>query len=54
VQYCSALGEGWSTAAGTITGTGGMVQWIDNGPPKTDSHPSTKPSRFYRIMASAP
>lgn len=26
------------------------VQWIDDGPPKTISHPSTNTSRFYRVL----
>lgn len=26
------------------------TQWIDNGPPKTSSHPSTDSSRFYRVI----
>ena len=32
-----------------VIGTGSRVQWIDNGPPKTDS-PPTNQTRFYRIL----
>jgi hypothetical protein len=37
------------TAFPAISGTGSTVQWIDNGPPKTDS-PPTSGSRFYRVL----
>jgi len=30
------------------------VQWIDAGPPKTVSHPSTVAGRFYRVMLHSP
>jgi hypothetical protein len=29
-----------------------QVQWIDNGPPKTVSHPSTVVQRYYRVFQS--
>ena len=32
-----------------IIGTGYDVQWIDNGPPKTEA-PPTQGSRFYRML----
>jgi hypothetical protein len=44
----------WKTALPKVEGTGNRVQWIDNGPPKTDSLPSTSPTRFYRIVVSEP
>jgi hypothetical protein len=34
-----------------VTGTGSRVQWIDNGPPKTDS-PPTNGARFYQVLQS--
>lgn len=37
------------TAFPYVTGTGSRLQWIDNGPPKTDS-PPTNGSRFYRVL----
>jgi hypothetical protein len=49
VQYIDDLGA-WKTATSVIVGTGGLVQWIDDGPPKTDSHPATRPSRMYRVI----
>jgi hypothetical protein len=33
----------------SVIGTGSRIQWIDNGPPKTDS-PPTNQTRFYRIL----
>jgi hypothetical protein len=33
-----------------IFGTGSRVQWIDNGPPKTDT-PPTNGQRFYRVQS---
>jgi hypothetical protein len=56
VQYAGDLGgsDGWKTALPAIMGTGGVVQWIDNGPPKTESPPSEVASRFYRVLLVAP
>jgi hypothetical protein len=56
VQYAEDAGGtgGWKTALPAITGTGGVVQWIDNGPPKTESAPSEVPSRFYRVLLVTP
>jgi alpha-tubulin suppressor-like RCC1 family protein len=52
VQYAAdATGAGgWKTAQPPIIGTGATVQWIDNGPPKTESAPNAVPSRFYRVL----
>jgi hypothetical protein len=33
-----------------IVAPGDRVQWIDNGPPKTISHPTTSGARFYRVQ----
>lgn len=39
------------TAQPSIVAPADRVQWIDNGPPKTVSHPSsTNSSRFYRVL----
>jgi hypothetical protein len=57
VQYASTpdeLAENSSqvkTALPVVKGTGGSVQWIDNGPPKTDS-PPINGARFYRVLQS--
>lgn len=51
IQYADALSPAvWKTAMPPITGTGSRVQWIDAGPPKTDSVPADRTSRFYRGM----
>jgi hypothetical protein len=49
IQYGERIGE-WKTASPPIIGTGSRLQWIDSGPPKTESHPKGKPGRFYRII----
>lgn len=51
IQYSSDLAS-WKTALPKIEGTGNRVQWIDNGSPKTESHPSAVASRFYRILTT--
>jgi hypothetical protein len=33
-----------------VPGTGSYVQWIDNGPPKTESIPNQSTARFYRVL----
>lgn len=40
----------WIRASGSATASGNRLQWIDSGPPKTESHPSTVPSRMYRLI----
>lgn len=52
VQW-SDTAEGLSTGKVVfpqILGTGSRVQWIDNGPPKTDT-PPTNHNRFYRVLS---
>jgi len=49
IQYSPDLTT-WKTALPAITGTGSSVQWIDNGPPKTDSLPGSVPARYYRVL----
>jgi hypothetical protein len=64
VEFSTRLGNEyfiqWSdTAEGLSTGkvifpplfgTGSRLQWIDNGPPKTDT-PPTNHNRFYRVLS---
>ncbi len=38
------------TAQPSIVAPANRVQWIDNGPPKTVSHPSNTSSRYYRVF----
>lgn len=47
--YYRSKGPWWLNCRGTIRAAGPRVQWIDNGPPKTGSHPRDSPSRLYRI-----
>ncbi len=49
VQYSDDLAL-WKTAFPPIVGNGGSVEWIDNGPPATDSSPVGLPGRWYRIL----
>jgi hypothetical protein len=49
VQYSGDMTD-WKTALPAVVGTGSRVQWIDNGPPKTESLPSSASSRFYRVI----
>jgi hypothetical protein len=48
IQYTSDF-EVWKTATPSILGTGSRMQWIDNGPPKTESSPANG-ARFYRVL----
>ncbi len=49
VQYSTDL-KNWKLAWPSLTGTGNRVQWIDNGPPRTDRVSPTQPHRFYRVV----
>jgi hypothetical protein len=40
----------WSVAQPSVPGTGYVVQWVDNGPPKTRSHPGAEAQRFYQVL----
>jgi hypothetical protein len=33
-----------------ITAPANRVQWIDAGPPKTDSNPAQQTARYYRVI----
>lgn len=48
VEY-SSDGTQWRSCGQQIRAAGNRVQWIDRGPPFTDSLPSAQASRFYRI-----
>jgi hypothetical protein len=52
IQYSDDGGVTWLTAIPSLTGTGGKLVWIDNGPPKTDADSATVAARSYRIIAS--
>ncbi len=49
VQYSSDMLT-WKTAQPSVMGTGAKAQWLDTGPPRTDSKPSRGATRFYRIV----
>lgn len=54
VQYADSAAdlqsnENVRTALPQVAGNGQLIQWIDNGPPKTDSLP-LEGSRFYRVL----
>lgn len=53
LQY-SEDGRVWKISPVSIMAAGTRVQLIDNGPPRTDAHPSTKAMRLYRVVAQAP
>ena len=45
----------WTRVVPSITAPANRLQWIDNGPPKTESHPTTVSSRYYRfVLISSP
>lgn len=57
VRYSDSLGDfsaqttndaAIRTASPAFRGNGRTVQWLDNGPPRTESAPST--NRFYRVL----
>ncbi|HWX22136.1 MAG TPA: ice-binding family protein [Candidatus Binatia bacterium] len=50
VQYSSDM-TNWLTADPIITAPANRVQWYDDGPPKTESAPTSTASRFYRVFA---
>ena len=52
VQYNSSVTatNGWKTSQPSVRGTGAFVQWVDTGPPRTESHPTNAPARFYRVL----
>ena len=49
VQY-SADAITWTVSPVRVRAAGNRVQWIDRGPPRTDSPPSQNPCRFYRVL----
>jgi hypothetical protein len=40
----------WKAAEPSVLGTGSTLQWVDDGPPKTDSRPANAAERFYKIL----
>lgn len=54
IQYTSALSLPWITVSPSIVATVNNMQWIDSGPPATESAPNTVPSRFYQVIQVNP
>jgi hypothetical protein len=48
ILYTDDLGGPWQAAINSVRATANVIQWIDAGPPKTDTHPTSK--RFYRVI----
>jgi uncharacterized repeat protein (TIGR01451 family) len=53
VQYRDSLSQTWSTAVPLVTAPANVVQWFDDGPPKTTAPPPAA-SRLYRVLLLAP
>ena len=49
IQYTSTL-TNWNTVLPPIMGRGNAENWLDTGPPQTESLPSAAVSRFYRLL----
>jgi uncharacterized repeat protein (TIGR01451 family) len=49
IQY-SKNGESWTKVVPDVVSGGTRLQWIDNGPPKTSSHPAREKLRLYRVI----
>jgi hypothetical protein len=43
----------WKISMPPVRGTGATVQWVDTGPPRTESLPLTTTQRFYRVLVVA-
>ncbi len=53
VEY-SDDGSVWKTSPAAVQAAGNRCQWIDRGPPRTDSQPAQAGKRFYRVRLSPP
>jgi hypothetical protein len=40
----------WTAVQPPMTGNGSEMQWLDQGPPGTQSSPGSQPRRFYRVI----
>ncbi len=49
IEYSSDM-ETWQVAVPAVQAAGNRIQWIDDGPPKTQSRPDSVSSRFYRVV----
>jgi hypothetical protein len=51
IQYSDDF-RNWQTVTPSITTDANRIQWIDNGPPKTQSRPTASLTRFYRVITA--
>jgi hypothetical protein len=49
IQYSDDV-QTWKSAFPNVLGNGGILDWIDNGPPATETAPSQTSQRFYRAI----
>ena len=49
IEYSADMNN-WKAAVPVIVAGNDRVQWLDDGPPKTDSPPGLANSRFYRVV----
>ncbi|YCM43784.1 PQQ-binding-like beta-propeller repeat protein [Verrucomicrobiaceae bacterium 227] len=49
IQYSYDM-TSWISSPIIIESTANRTLWLDQGPPKTDQHPSASPGKFYRIL----
>ncbi|MEQ2007905.1 MAG: immunoglobulin domain-containing protein [Limisphaerales bacterium] len=50
IQFSASAVGPWDTSFPGIAGTGGRLQWVDTGPPRTTSLPTAAGTRFYRLL----
>jgi hypothetical protein len=50
IEYAATPVGPWKTAQPTIVAPANVVQWIDSGPPGTESEPGSVPSRCYKVF----
>lgn len=50
IQYSVSPAGPWDTSFPGVAGTGGRLQWVDTGPPRTTSLPTAAGTRFYRLL----
>ena len=49
IQYSADLLD-WKTVTPSVSNGANRIQWIDNGPPKTECLPNERVLRFYRVI----
>ena len=50
IQYKALWEDPWKTVQPPIVAPVNRIQWIDSGPPGTESAPGSVPSRFYQVI----